>query len=316
MSDESSDRTAPTPSGLSAAEMELRRYEARLGVWKVVLGTFIVGLAGVLIPGAVSFYTAYFDNERKRVELELSQQAAHQQYIKDFFTTAINQDIELRIRFADYFANLSGPLQEGMWQNYLTSLTALRDSNRKKINALESQLVAFKLQSPEQVDTAEYDRINRELAWANAEVGYIPTERSAVFAVGESPVGKKLRLYRETAELVQRLAAAGGPLPENPADLTRFWDLYRKDLIGVESPAFSSAMVRIGNLIKAPSFGPDQASELKRLAEELTAVARDELAALSQVSLQQEQQQQQQQQQQYQQQQLQTSQQPGLSQAQ
>src|SRR4029079_7309377 len=91
VSDESSEGTAPAPRGLSAAEMELRRYEARLGVWKVVLGTFIVGLAGVLIPGAVSFYTAYFDNERKRLELELSQQAAHQQYIKDFFATAINQ---------------------------------------------------------------------------------------------------------------------------------------------------------------------------------------------------------------------------------
>jgi len=292
VSDDSSESASPAPSGLTLAEMELRRYEARLGVWKVVLGTFIVGLAGVLIPGAVSFYTAYFDNERKRLELELSQQAAHQQYIKDFFTTAINQDIELRIRFADYFANLSGPLQEKMWQNYLTSLTALRDSNRKKINDLESQLVAFKLQSPEQVDTAEYDRINRELAWANAEVGYIPTERSAVFAVGESPVGRKLRLYRETAELVQRLAAANGSLSENPADQTRFWDLYRKDLIGVESPAFSALMVRIGNLLKSPSFGPDQAPQLKSLAEALTTVARDELANLAQVSLQQEQQQQ------------------------
>ena len=128
MSDEPS---APMPSGLTASEMELRRYEARLGVWKVVLGTFIVGLAGVLIPGAISFYTAYFDNERKKAEFELSQQAAHQQYIKDFFATAINQDIELRIRFADYFANLSGPLQEGMWQNYLTSLRELRDLKRE-----------------------------------------------------------------------------------------------------------------------------------------------------------------------------------------
>jgi hypothetical protein len=294
--------------------MELRRYEARLGVWKVVLGTFIVGLAGVLIPGAVSFYTAYFDNQRKKLELDLSQQAAHQQYIKDFFATAVNQDIELRIRFADYFANLSGKTQEEMWRNYLKSLTALRDSNRSKINALESQLVAFKLRSPEQVDTAEYDRINRELAWANAEVGYIPTERSAVFAIGESPIGKKLRLYRETTELVQRLAAANGPLAENPADQTRFWDLYRKDLIGVESPAFSALMVRIGNLIKSPGFGPDQAPQLKSLAEALTAVARDELATLSQVSLQQEQQQQLQVQQQQQQQQQQSLQLPAQAQ--
>jgi len=290
-------------------EMELRRYEARLGVWKVVLGTFIVGLAGVLIPGAISFYTAYFDNERKKAEFELSQQAAHQQYIKDFFATAINQDIELRIRFADYFANLSGPLQEGMWQNYLTSLRELRDLKREKINELEGKLVAFKRMSPEEIDTAEYDRINRELAWANAEVGYIPTERSTVFAVGESPIGKKVRLYRETTELVQRLAAAGGPLVENPADLKRFWDLYRKDLIGVESPDFARVMIQIGNLLKSPSFSPADAPQVKALAEQLISVAGDELASLSQAGLQQEQQQ-------YQQQQQQQQLQPDISQAQ
>jgi hypothetical protein len=63
------------------AELEVRRYEARLGVWKVALGTFIVGLAGVLIAGAVNFYNAHFENARKETELRLSQQTAHQQYI-------------------------------------------------------------------------------------------------------------------------------------------------------------------------------------------------------------------------------------------
>ena len=163
--------------------------------------------------------------------------------------------------------------------------------------------------SPEEIDTAEYDRINRELAWANAEVGYIPTERSTVFAVGESPIGKKVRLYRETTELVQRLAAAGGPLVENPADLTRFWDLYRKDLIGVESPDFARVMIQIGNLLKSPSFSPADAPQVKALAEQLVSVARDELASLSQAGLQQEQQQ-------YQQQQQQQQIQPDISQAQ
>ena len=50
--------TVPPAANSNAAELAFRRYEARLGFWKVVLGTFIVGLAGVLIPGAVSFYAA------------------------------------------------------------------------------------------------------------------------------------------------------------------------------------------------------------------------------------------------------------------
>jgi hypothetical protein len=222
----------------SGAELEVRRYEARLSFWKVVLGTFIVGLAGVLIPGAVNVYNIYFENIRKETEIKLSQQAAHQQYIKDFFTTAINQDIKLRIRFADYFAFLSGPDQEQSWRLYLEDMKKLRDENRNKINSVEKQLVDFKKQLPNQIDNAEFDRINRELAWANAEIGYVPTERSTVLSVGEGgQLGKKSRLYGEANDIVQRIASGAGPPLDG--DLARFWNLYRKDLIGVESPEFA-----------------------------------------------------------------------------
>ena len=294
------DGTAGRPAAIpSAAEFELRRYEAKLGLWKVVLGTLIVGLAGVLIPGAISFYTAHFENLRKETELGLSQEAAHQQYIKDFFATAINQDIELRIRFADYFANLSGPGQEHLWKNYLTDLKQLRDGNRKKINDFEKKLVDYKKMSPNDIDNAEFDRINRELAWANAEIGYVPSERSAVIALADSgPTGKKLRLYKETTDLVQQLASGGGPLPDHAGDLVRFWNLYNKDLIGVESHEFARKMIETGQKLKALSVSnspPDQ--DLMRLAEELVSISRQELADIPQAAVQQRQQPQQQQQQ-------------------
>jgi hypothetical protein len=259
----------------SAAELEFRRYEARLGVWKVVLGTLIVGLAGVLIPGAISFYSAYFENARKETELRLSQQVAHQQYIKDFFATAINQDIELRIRFADYFANLSGPGQETMWKNYLENLKETRDNNRQKINSFEKDLVSFKKLPPDQIDNAEFDRINRELAWANAEIGYVPSERSTVIASAESSrISRKTRLYKETTDLVQRLASERSP---TSADLTRFWDLYRRDLIGVESPEFARTMVAIGGVLQSSDRSDSRPNpELKRLANELVSISRRE----------------------------------------
>ena len=118
----------PHALGLSGKdEIELRRYEARLGVWKVVLGTFIVGLAGVLVPAAINLTTVLFDNWRKDAEFRVAQQTAHQQYIKDFFDTAVNQDIELRIRFANYFANLSGPDQKQLWAGYLMDLESQRN---------------------------------------------------------------------------------------------------------------------------------------------------------------------------------------------
>lgn len=290
------DHTGDNATGpiASVAELAFRRYEAQLGFWKVVLGTFIVGMAGVLIPGAVNFYTVRSENLRKQTELEISQQEAHQQYIKDFLSTGINQDIELRIRFADYFANLSGPGQEQLWQNYLERLRKLRDDNRRKINELEGRLVDFKKQPPDQVDNAEFDRVNRELAWANAEIGYVPTERSnVVVSADSSPMGKKVRLYRETTDLVERLASSDGPLVDHPDDLARFWDLYRKDLIGVESRDFARAMVAIGKLLNAAdALNSPPGTELKRLAEDLVSISRRELADVGQASVVQEQQQQ------------------------
>ncbi len=79
------DNTAGQQAAIpSTAELELRHYEARLGFWKVFWGTFIVGLAGITIPGVISFFTVYSENERNRAELILSQEAAHQQYIRTF----------------------------------------------------------------------------------------------------------------------------------------------------------------------------------------------------------------------------------------
>jgi len=298
--DSKSERAVPSP-----AEIELRRYEARLGLWKVVLGTFIIGLAGVLIPGFINFYNARFENRRKQAELSFSQQTAHQQYIKDFFTTAINQDIELRIRFAEYFANLSGKPQDELWKQYLEELRKLRDTNRTKINDLEQTLVDFKKLSPDKIDNAEFDRVNRQLAWANKELGYSPTERSAVIALSDSsPLGKKIRLYKETTELVQRLAVG----PSIPGDVDRFWTLYRRDLIGVESSEFARTMIAIGKLIK-PQEATNAQPELKPLADDLLLVSRRELSDTSQNVAQPQQQSQQEPQPQHQQQQQQQQQQ-------
>lgn len=286
--------TETSPPSLSAEELKFRYYDARLGVWKVVLGTLVIGLAGILFPFVVQMYNSTFENERKSIELRLSQQAAHQQYIKDFFSTAINQDIELRIRFADYFANLSGPPQAPLWTGYRDSLKSLRDEKRKKINELEKRLVEFKKLPPERIDNAEFDLVNRELIWANAEIGYVPSERSAIVTPPDNTLAaKRVRLYKETTELVQRLAARNGPLTEHFGDLARFWTLYRRELIGIESPAFARKMVAIGKeLQEQVTSNANSSPALQQLAEELLTISREELAGLAQLEVQQQQQQQ------------------------
>ena len=261
-------------SGMSHEELEFRRYEARLGVWKVVLGTFIIGLAGVLIPGAINLTTLLFDNWRKQAEFQLAQQSAHEQYIKDFFDTAVNQDIELRIRFATYFAELSDENQQGPWTRYRNALMTDRQTKRELINKLEADLVELKSQPELKLDVAELDRTVRELNWAYAEIGYVQPGRSAVRVIA----GKKERLYGETVAVVDRLATLQTPIDGKSADYLRFWELYWKELIGVESPSFSSKMVAIGKVLT--ELARTQAlpnDTLKTLSAELAELARQEV---------------------------------------
>ncbi|MEK1854992.1 MAG: hypothetical protein AAAC48_24800 [Phyllobacterium sp.] len=108
-------------------------------------------------------------------------------------------------------------------------------------------------------------------------------------------------LYRETTDLVQRLTSGSRPVPD---DLQRFWNLYRKDLIGVESSEFARVMIAVGHtldVLVASSSPPN--AELRRLGDNLVSISRQELADISQVAVQQQQQQQQMPQQQQQQQQ-------------
>lgn len=290
--DEQTEEPRQGQTVLDLAEIELRRYEARLGVWKVVLGTFVVGLAGVLIPGAISWTTVLFENRRSEAEFRLAQQAAHQQYIKDFFDTAVNQDIELRIRFANYFAHLSDPEQREDWSSYRKDLTNQRDERRTAINKLEARLVAIKKIPEDEVDVTELDRVIRELTWTYAEIGYVPLNRSVVAAISD----KKERLYDETVAVVRRLAEQEGPINVESVDYLRFWELYRRELIGVESRSFAQKMITIGRALTDLSqsgAAPDNylralSGELAELATfELNADARDADIGASQTTLEQ-----------------------------
>lgn len=88
-------------------ELEFRHYQEKLGYKKILYGTMIVGLASVAIPNSVSIFNYLLEDRRKSVEQGIVLESANQQYVKEFFTSAINQDIGLRIRFAEYFEYLS-----------------------------------------------------------------------------------------------------------------------------------------------------------------------------------------------------------------
>ena len=182
----------------------------------------------------------------------------------------------MRIRFANYFAHLSDPEQREDWSSYRKDLTDQRDERRTAINKLEARLVAIKKIPEDEVDVTELDRVIRELTWTYAEIGYVPLNRSVVTAISD----KKERLYDETVAVVRRLAEQDGPIQPESVDYQRFWELYRRELIGVESRSFAQKMITIGRVLTDLSqSGAAPDNYLRALSDELAELATFELNA-------------------------------------
>ena len=102
------------PKPLSRGPLNLERYRARLGFWQAVWGTLITGGVAVAIPAGIEAYKAYLDIHKTKGEVRLKDKEiegkildTHQMYISNFLNTASNQDIELRLRFSEYFSFVS-----------------------------------------------------------------------------------------------------------------------------------------------------------------------------------------------------------------
>lgn len=182
---------------------ELKRYRIRYGFWKVVVGSLAVTAISVIVPAAIEFSTLRVEEERKRLELEILSEQKHQEYVSEFLHTAIDQDIELRIRFAEYFANVSVDEYQDDWQDFLKRLRDIRDKNRETIHQKERELqwlLADKQPSTEiQIKIAE---LERELQWRYGVVGYAIAGRSIVPREGEQQL---ITTAAEAAKTVSNL---------------------------------------------------------------------------------------------------------------
>jgi len=158
----------------------LEHYKARLGFWQAIWGTIISGGVAVAIPAAVDAYKAHLDLEKARQdivlkgkEIEEKRQDQYQEYVSRFLSTALNQDIELRLRFAEYFSFVADTADSEKWRNFNSTLKSRKEEIRTRIEKNEN--LAARLVSSPKLDTdqqIELARLRRELAWDYAEIGY------------------------------------------------------------------------------------------------------------------------------------------------
>jgi hypothetical protein len=179
-----SDIDTPALAGIEAEKLELERerlkldrYKAQLDYKKFVLGSVFVALAIAAIPPLFQLATAALEYVKSNSDRQAKQQAFRDDYIKDFIGNALNQDIELRIRFAQYFARVSTEPYRNDWNAYLEDLRRTRSELRSEIDKMETE---WRLKAgTAQRDEVEIARLERNLAWAYAEVGYVERNRSA-----------------------------------------------------------------------------------------------------------------------------------------
>ncbi|MGY3482180.1 hypothetical protein ACVW1C_000063 [Bradyrhizobium sp. USDA 4011] len=159
-------------------KLALERYKARLDYTKFVLGSVFVALAIAAIPPLFQLASAVLEYTKSNAERLAKQQAFRDDYNKEFINNGLNQDIELRIRFAQYLANVASEQSKLDWQQYYKALVASRDAIRKDIDIMEEKWRT--LSGAKDRDEIEIAKIERHLEWAYKEVGYAPKNRSAV----------------------------------------------------------------------------------------------------------------------------------------
>jgi hypothetical protein len=158
-------------------KIALERYKSRLDYKKFVLGSVFVALAIAAIPPLFQLATAALEYVKSNADRQAKQQAFRDDYIKEFISNALNQDIELRIRFAQYFARVSTEPYRGDWVAYLKDLRDTRDAIRTQIDKMEARWSS--LAGAKDRNETEIAQLERNLAWAYKEVGYVERNRSA-----------------------------------------------------------------------------------------------------------------------------------------
>jgi hypothetical protein len=161
---------------LELRRLELERFKARLDYRKFIWGSVFAAITVAAIPPLFQLATAYLEYVKSEAARLSQAQQFRDGYVKDFLNTALTQDIETRIRFAQYFSSVSSEKLD--WNNYLKTLRELRDTKKGEIDLLEKNWQ--RLADTPGSNASEVNELKRHLDWAYSEVGYAAPNRSAI----------------------------------------------------------------------------------------------------------------------------------------
>lgn len=138
-----------TEQRIEFEKLELERFQAKLNFWK---GIIVSGVVALVLGGTstvLNYQISHREIELKREENKreaiMARQLAENEYLAKFVEEALGENLERRVRFAQYFATLTG---EGdsrdRWQKYFEAVkgdfAALRKELEQKKREREIEL--------------------------------------------------------------------------------------------------------------------------------------------------------------------------------
>jgi hypothetical protein len=147
------DEQAAGSNNLEVKNLELERYKAHLKYKKVIIISGYVAVVIALIPPSFQLATAFLeyvrttnqlkvDEENRVRDREVKQDEFRDSYVKEFLDRALSQDIELRLRLAEYFKFVSSSGQA--WEKYYNELFEKRTAIRTCRNSVNQRAIESK----------------------------------------------------------------------------------------------------------------------------------------------------------------------------
>lgn len=153
----------------------LKRFELWIGLAKFIVGTVILGIASLLLNHQYQNNQLDLEREKSQHAIALQDKQAEFDYLSKFIKHAMNEDLDVRIRLADYMQ--SAALSENIkmiWARYHALLSEQRKDGEKKLDELEKEelQLASQLQKLKRDEIADREAIIKKIDHTRREIYY------------------------------------------------------------------------------------------------------------------------------------------------
>jgi hypothetical protein len=139
---------------MTKEEVDLKKYEAKLSLWKTGILGGLVAIITAVVSGFASVYISSQETQ-KEIELQIIKtqhdvqlQLIHteNEYVSNFMSNALDDNLEKRLRFSEYMSIVApgSDQQRQKWVNYYEVTKIKYDETKNKYDEINAELDKLK----------------------------------------------------------------------------------------------------------------------------------------------------------------------------